>query len=346
MDFRAVLAEHLTPPTSWPVAVGLGLSVVVALEIVYRVVFRWLKALSERTTTPLDDVLVRRMRIPAQTLVFLVGANVLFSARGVENAIVSKAVALVELLLVAYLIIEALETVILDFWLGEKRKVQVPNVVRGLALLVLYTVAIGIIIGTVTGVNVAPILATSTVITVVLGLALQDTLGNLFSGLALSLEKPFDVGDWILIDAVEGRVESMGWRAVHLSTFSADRVSVPNAVIAKARVQNFSRPTRVTARNVDVIVPANSDPAVVEKAARAALASIPEVKQEPLPRVWLVELTPLTQRWVLKIWLEDFAIHDETESTVRKAFVAHSLASGLELPASRPAAAVVSGPSA
>lgn len=86
MDPRAFLANHVTPPTSWPVAVALGVLVVVAQEIVYRLVFRWLKALTAKTSTHLDDVLVRRMRVPAQLLVFLAGANVLFSARGVENA--------------------------------------------------------------------------------------------------------------------------------------------------------------------------------------------------------------------------------------------------------------------
>src|SRR5687768_18465695 len=76
MDPRAFLAEHLTPPTSWPVAVALGVLVVVALELVYRLVFRWLKALTEKTDTHLDDVLVRRIGIPAQVLVFLAGATV------------------------------------------------------------------------------------------------------------------------------------------------------------------------------------------------------------------------------------------------------------------------------
>jgi small-conductance mechanosensitive channel len=349
MDPRAFLADHLTPPTSWPVAIALGIVVVVALEIVYRLVFRWLKALTEKTTTHLDDVLVRRMRIPAQVLVFLAGANVLFSARGVENAIVSKAVNLVELLLVAYLIIEALETALIDFWLGEKRKVQVPSVVRGLALLILYSAAIGIIIGTVTGVNVAPLLATSTVITVVLGLALQDTLGNLFSGLALSLEKPFIKGDWILIDTVEGRVEEMGWRAVHLRTFTWDLVAVPNTVISKARVQNFSRPDRTTGRNVDVVVPANTDPKEFEKVARAACAKVPKVMTDPPVKLWLIEMTPLTQRWIIRIWIDDFAHNDDTESEVRRAFVSECLSAGLTLPPATPSAAVVttsSGPSA
>lgn len=328
---------------TWPLAAGCGLLIVIALEIAYRIVFRWLEALSSRTSTRLDNVLVRRMRLPAHVLVVLVGTNVAFALRGVNNAVVLQAVTLVELLLVAYLVIEVIETTVLDFWLGEKRKVVVPGVVRGLVLIVLYAGAVGIIIGTVTGVNVAPLLATSTVITVVLGIAIQDTLGNLFSGLALSIEKPFVVGEWILIDALEGCVVSMSWRSVHLRTFSADIVSVPNAVIAKARLQNFSRPDRVHARNIDVIVPVNADPVAVEHQAQLALASVEAVRKEPAPRVWLVERTPLLQRWVLKVWLDDFATHDDVESDIRKAFVRRCLASGLEMPFSGAAAAVLDG---
>ena len=110
MDLRAFLNDHFTSPMSWPLAAGVGLLVVLALEVLYRLVFGWLKAVSRKTSTPLDDVLLRRMRLPAQVLVVLVGAHVLFSARGVENALVSKAVTLVELLLVAHLVIEACQT--------------------------------------------------------------------------------------------------------------------------------------------------------------------------------------------------------------------------------------------
>lgn len=341
MDVRALFADHLTPPVSWPVAIGISVAVVVALELVYRASFQWLAKISHKTSTHLDDVLVRRMRLPAQVLVFLVGANVLFGLRDIENASVSQAVHLVELLLVAYLAIEAAETALIDFWLGERKKVQVPSVVRGLGLLVAYTVAVLSVVGSVTGVNLAPVLATSTVITVVLGLALQDTLGNLFSGLALSLEKPFQVGDWLLIDNVEGRVELMGWRAVHLRTFTADIVTVPNAVIAKARVQNFSRPAPLHARNVDVLAPANADPDVVVAAAQAACASVPALRKEPAPRIWLREQTPVAQRWHLNVWLDDFAIHDNTESELRQAWVREARKAGLELPGVS-AAAVVS----
>jgi small-conductance mechanosensitive channel len=332
------IADYLTPPLPWLSALAGAVLVVIALEVVYRFGMKALTQAVAKTSTPLDDVLLRRMRLPAQVLVFLAGAHTLFALHGEENAAVSKAVSIVELLLVAYLAIEALETLAIDYWLQERKKTTIPGVLRGLGLLVLYTVATLSIVGSVTGINLAPILATSTVLTVVLGLALQDTLGNLFSGLALSFEKPFSVGDWILVDGVEGRIETAGWRGVHLWTFSGDIVVIPNAALARSRLQNFSRPSKTTSRNLEVQVRADAVPAEVDAALRAGVAGVSIVRAEPPPSFWFIAQSPLSQRWTVKVWFDDFAQHDESESVVMKGVVTELQKRGLAL---KPAAASV-----
>lgn len=317
---RALVADHLVLPLAWPWAVAVAVVVVVLLEFLYRLLLKWLTQMVGLTKTTLDDVLVRRMRLPAQVLVFLIGTHVLFALRLVENAAISKVVTITELLLFAYLAIEATETAVLHYWLGERKKVQVPRVVRHLILVVAYTIATLSIIATVTGVNVVPILATSTVITVVLGLALQDTLGNLFAGLSLSLDKPFKEGEWILVDGIEGRVEHMGWRATHLRTFSWDAVVIPNSVMGRARLQNFDRPQKITGRNVEVLCALHTLPAEMESVLADVVLKVPLVLATPAPRAWFVAMTPLYQRYVIRIWIEDFSTHDDVESDLLKAF--------------------------
>jgi small-conductance mechanosensitive channel len=262
------------------------------------------------------------MRIPAQLLVFLVGAHVLLFLRQYENDTASTVINIVELLLVVFLVVEALETFVFDYWLGERKQVELPAMVRYLVLIVIYGAAVVIIIDTVTGKDVLPLLATSTVLTAVLGLALQDTLGNLFAGLALSLEKSLRIGDWVLVDGVEGKITYMGWRAVHLRTFTADLVVVPNRAIGHARVQNFTRPEPLTARNIEVMVAGHVSPADAETAIQAALLTVPAVLQQPKPRLWLVQMTALGNRFVLNFWVADFAHHDDAESDVLKAICA------------------------
>jgi len=237
----------------------------------------------------------------------------------VESAALSKVVTITELLLFAYLAIEATETAVLHYWLGERKKVQVPPVVRHLILIVAYTVAVLSIVGTVTGVNVAPILATSTVITVVLGLALQDTLGNLFAGLALSLDKPFKEGEWILVDGLEGRVEHSSWRSTTLRTFTWDLVSIPNSVLGRQRVQNFDRPQKIHGRNVEVLAALHAHPADVEDALKGTIPRVPAILRTPAPKAWFTQMTPLYHRYVIRIYVDDFASHDDVESDFLKA---------------------------
>jgi hypothetical protein len=86
------IADYLTPPLPWLSALAGAVLVVIALELVYRIGMKALTQAVAKTSTPLDDVLLRRMRLPAQVLVFLAGAHTLFALHGEENAVVSKAV--------------------------------------------------------------------------------------------------------------------------------------------------------------------------------------------------------------------------------------------------------------
>jgi small-conductance mechanosensitive channel len=322
MDLSALdhlVARFAEVPTSWPVAIGVAVGVWAAGALVYALAFRLLRRLSAMTTTTLDDRLVGRMRIPARLLVLLFAVHALMALRGADHHGPLAAVIVVEVLLLAFLVVETGETIFFHYWLGERKKVQVPAVVRHVVLVVVYGVVALSVLGTVTGLDLVPILATSTVVTVVVGLALQDTLGNLFSGLALHAEQPFSIGDWVLVDGVEGCVVHIGWRSVHLRTFSDDIVALPNSIVARARVQNFDQPTRLTSRNVEVPVSPAASPEQVERAVAVACARLARIRTDPPPKVWLTAYTPLFHRYIVKIWIDEFRVHDDTESDLLKA---------------------------
>ena len=78
---------------------------------------------------------------------------------------------------------------------------------------------------------------------VVVGIALKDTLGNLFAGLALQSEKPFHVGDWVVLGDQEGQVQEATWRATKIRTKAGNFVIIPNSVIAEEAIINYSQPT-------------------------------------------------------------------------------------------------------
>ena len=118
---------------------------------------------------------------------------------------------------------------------------------------------------------VTGILAASGVIAIGLGLALQSTLGDLFSGLVLNLAKPYDPGDWITLDGgLEGRVIDTNWRATQILTPDNDLAIVPNSVIAKAKIVNASKPEGVHGLTItirlDPLVAPSTGVAVLETA--------------------------------------------------------------------------------
>ena len=86
----------------------------------------------------------------------------------------------------------------------------------------------------------------------VVGFALQDTLGNAFAGLAIQIEKPFRVGHWIRVGDFEGHVAEVTWRATKLRTKAGNFVIVPNNIIAKEAITNYSEPTVPTRLEVEV----------------------------------------------------------------------------------------------
>lgn len=100
--------------------------------------------------------------------------------------------------------------------------------------------------------DLSPLLTTFGVGSLVLGLALQDTLGNLFSGLSLVSERPFSVGDWIQVGEVSGKVLQVNWRAVRIQTRELDEVTLPNSALSKERITNFSRPSTISGVKVHV----------------------------------------------------------------------------------------------
>jgi small-conductance mechanosensitive channel/CRP-like cAMP-binding protein len=109
---------------------------------------------------------------------------------------------------------------------------------------IIYIFTLVAILNFVLGISVAGLLATSGVIAIVLGLALQNSLSDVFSGIAVGIERPYKAGDIILIEGgIEGRVIELNWRSTHIMTFQNDLAIVPNSVVAKARLINHSLPT-------------------------------------------------------------------------------------------------------
>ena len=130
------------------------------------------------------------------------------------------------------------------------------------------------------GVAIAGLVATSGVLAILLGLALQSTLSDVFSGLAVGLERSYKPGDVIWVEGgIEGQVIQINWRSTQIATINDSIAVVPNSVIAKSRLENRTAPTPTRSVTVTIRAEASKDPRFVLATMRAAALS----SRHPLP---------------------------------------------------------------
>jgi len=172
------------------------------------------------------------------------------------------------------------------------------------------------------GVDVTGIVATSAVVTAVIGLSLQDTLGNTIGGLTLQLDDSIHTGDWIKVGDVVGRVKDVRWRFTAVETRNWETVFIPNSKLVKDNVTVLGKRTGQAEqwrRWVYFHVDFRHQPTTVIDTVLAALqsAAIPNVAREPGANCVLMELGDSTARYAVRYWLTDLAVDDPTDSAVR-----------------------------
>ncbi|MFN8389812.1 MAG: mechanosensitive ion channel family protein [Bdellovibrionota bacterium] len=160
---------------------------------------------------------------------------------------------------------------------SEQWRTRVPELFLDLLRFSLVAVGCALVIAGVWDRNLGGFFATLGVGSIVLGLALQDTLGNLMAGIALLFERPFSVGHWIAIGDVVGTVVETNWRAVHIQTRGKDLVIVPNSIMGKEKIRNFSRPSGEHGVEVEIGFSYNDPPNKVKHILRSIASTTPGI---------------------------------------------------------------------
>src|SRR5947208_2085350 len=199
-------------------------------------------------------------------------------------------------------------------------RLKPPRIMRDLLLALTYIV-VGF--GTLSkDVDITGIIATSAVITAIIGLSFQDTLGNMMGGMALQLERAIGVGDWIRIDGQEGMVKEIRWRHTAIETRNWDTIVIPNSALMKSHVMILGRRAgqpRQHRQWVYFYVDFRYSPAEVIDIVQTALRAdaISSVAQEPPPNCILMDFKESYASYAVRYWLTDLAVDDPTNSVVR-----------------------------
>lgn len=155
--------------------------------------------------------------------------------------------------------------------LGIDRSQKAMHLASDFVAVALYLAAALAILDFVFGISVTGLLATSGIIAIVLGLALQSTLSDLFSGMAIGIDRSFKIGDVISLEGVtDGRVVEASWRSIRLATAAGAMATVPNSTVAKSRILNRTSPRDLQGGFIRVVVDPAALPSEVVEALKAA----------------------------------------------------------------------------
>jgi small-conductance mechanosensitive channel len=209
---------------------------------------------------------------------------------------------------------------------------RVDRVPDGFPSILQDAIVIGVFVLVSTFVFEDRLLTTSAVGAVVVGFALQDTLGNAFAGLAIQSEKPFRIGNWIRAGDFEGRVVEVTWRATRLQTKTGNFVIVPNNVVSQQAIVNYSEPAVPTRLELDVGASYLTTPGEVKGAIMDALAQIPRVLKSPAPDALLHAFDASAITYRVRFWVEDYEFDDEARDEVRTAIFYAFARRGIEIP--------------
>ncbi|MEM1057459.1 MAG: mechanosensitive ion channel family protein [Bacteroidota bacterium] len=200
--------------------------------------------------------------------------------------------------------VQAVRYFVLDVLFLRTQGHRAPALLHGVVALVLYFVLTLVIASQVFEQPLTGAIATSAVASVVIGLALQETLGNFFAGISLQVEQPFRLGDVIQAGDVKGRVETFNWRATTLQTVSGSRVVIPNSVVAREACEVLAR-TRVARHGLLLSAPYEAPPQQIISVVRGAVMGVPGISERPVPQVRLASFDDSSVGYEVLYWVED-----------------------------------------
>jgi small-conductance mechanosensitive channel len=220
------------------------------------------------------------------------------------------------ILLIAFFLVHIIE-IFLWRHLEKKAGQSIPNLVRGMVAFIIYTIAFFMIVAFVFGKTLTGLLATSGVLAMVIGLAIQMNISNIFSGLAINLERPFKIGDLVKIDGHLGKVENMNWRTTRIRSTWNWSVTIPNHQAAETIILNYSG--QDVWQGDSIYLPPGQNPAEIEKLLTEILERIDVIKEpwvmyaglnDWAADYWVYYLIPFSERNSVKnevhnaIWQE------------------------------------------
>jgi small-conductance mechanosensitive channel/CRP-like cAMP-binding protein len=233
---------------------------------------------------------------------------------------------------VIILSINLVEGVARQVYLFRGSPFPIPELLVSIIRTLLILAAAFAILKSVLDIDISPLLASTALVTAVVGFALQGVLSNLLAGMSLHLTRSVLPSDWVAIGDVEGRVIETNWRETRLHTNDGHIIIVPNSTVSAATIHNMTWPTPLRRHNFPVGASYSDAPGAVISALVKAASSVYEVLNDPPPEAFITEFKDFGINYVLRYWTQSYYDRKAIEGDVARMIWYQFKRQGIEIP--------------
>ena len=286
----------------WAIAliVGLALSIIILGEVIYRLQHR-------RRPIAATLQVVRNFVLPM--FAFMLFVQYILQ-RPASDEIV-KSVQTLFWVCVLHASLSLLNAIIFEQAKADTWRARVPKLLIDLFRLFLVLLGTAIVLATVWKADLAGLVTALGVSSIVIGLALQDTLGSVMSGITLLFERPFSVGDWLEVGDIQGQVIDINWRAVRLITFEREMVIIPHKLMGNEIIRNFSRPQSLHAKRIRVGFSYKDPPNLVKHVLHSTALETEGILKNPDPHIFTISYDDSSITYEVKFFIADYSQLEE-----------------------------------
>ncbi len=300
--------------------------IIAATFLILAKIFTWVsknifKRYAAKTKTDVDDKLLAIAEKPVAILITLIGIKLAVNFLDIEAIIQTN----IQHIINTFIIIAAtyagvlIAEIIFDMWarkFAKKTKSHVDDELLPIintTIKVLFYIIGFIIILHEWGVNIIPFLTSLGIAGLAVGLALQQTLANIFGGIAMIIDRNIRVGDVIKISGRAGVIHQIGLRTTRMRTFDNDMLIIPNSEMANSIIENYAQPGKDARASFSVGVAYGTNPDKVKKTITQALGTIKEIDKEPAPMVVFKEMADSSLNFDVYFWVKDYTMRFATK---------------------------------
>lgn len=321
-----------------PEAVFVGICLCIAMWCVYKLFLKEISAERHRTLDGLFRSLAFHL-ITGSSLFAAIWLLEEFLAH--QEAAMVLARVLVALAAVSWfiIIVKAFRVGVYLLLFLSNPRAPVPLLIVNLAASSFLLLLTALLLTEIFNFAVVPLLATSAVFSIVLGLAMQDTLGNLFAGISLQFDKPYGIGDWIEVQSgaqkFVGQVMEVSWRATLLLGFFDEYITIPNRVMAQSEISNYAGKDRPLIRSVILRIPHGASAEPVKRIFVDCALKTKGICSQPMPFGMVQETMPSWYNLKLVYFIEDYGSQYVIADRLNTSLLAALAEKGIQLAGDR-----------